>query len=110
MAETYSLRLLRGRTKNRIVVIPFEEAWLSLEMPGPFNLKSWSVTVTGIEASGAEFLDNCYYYGDRTLTLEMETSGGKRLGGTVRIRSVAVGPQARAVFDGAGFLDGFESL
>ena len=62
-------------------------------MPGPFNLKSWSVTVTGIEASGAEFLDSCYYYGDQTLALEMETPGGKKLSGAVRIRSVAVGPR-----------------
>lgn len=110
MAETYSLRLLRGKTEHRSVVIPFEEAWLSLEMPAPFNLKSWSVIVTGIEASGAELLDDCYYYGGRTLTLVMETQGGKKLSGIVGIRSLAVGPQARAVFDGMGFLDGFELL
>ncbi|PTX59375.1 hypothetical protein C8P63_11270 [Melghirimyces profundicolus] len=110
MSETYSLRRLRGTFKERSFDIPIEEAWIKLEMPGPYNLKSWSVGLKGVDASAAGLLDDCYYYGNGRLILEMETLGEKKLRGEAVIRSLAVGPRSRVEFSGSGFLKGFESL
>ncbi|SMO37245.1 hypothetical protein [Melghirimyces algeriensis] len=110
MSDTYPLRWLRGNMKERSFNIPFKEAEIRLDMPSPLNLKSWSVHVAGIDASGMAILDDCYYYGNRRLVLSMETLMEKRLRGEVIIRSVTVGPRSRVSFSGSGLLEGFERL
>ncbi|MDR6226442.1 hypothetical protein [Desmospora profundinema] len=110
MSDSYTLHTIFVETAAKEFEIIFEEAELFLDMPGPFNLKSWYVVIKGLNAESADRLDDCFYYGSPELILSMKTPGGKKLSGEVIIRSIAVGPHSRARMDGHGLLRGFESL
>lgn len=110
VSESYPLHEVVAVTETKEFTIGYEAAELFLDMPGPFNLKSWYLVVEGLDAESADQLDDCFYYGNPVLFLRMETPGGKKLRGEVRIRSIAVGPHSRAWMEGHGWLKGFEAL
>ncbi|PTM58244.1 hypothetical protein [Desmospora activa] len=110
MSENYTLKGMLAESEQQRFTIEFEEAELILDMPGPYNLKSWYVMVEGLNAESADRLDDCFYYGSPELILTMETPGGKVLRGEVLIQVVAVGPRSKARMNGRGMLEGVEAL
>ncbi len=110
LSDTYALGGLWAVIDGYSRALSFESGWIRLEMPGPSNLKSWSVEVIGVDADGMDVLEHHYYNRRQRVILEMITGGGHRLWGEADICRVAVGPRARATFSGIGFLEGFESL
>ncbi|SDW25401.1 hypothetical protein SAMN05444487_10270 [Marininema mesophilum] len=110
MSEPYDLRYIRAESSDGAFELKFENAQIILDAPSPWNLKSWSVLIYGVDASGADQLDDCYYHGRSQLNLVMETEGGKSLQGRVILEEIAVGPRSRALFDGLDTLEGFTAL
>ncbi|MFC4078407.1 hypothetical protein [Salinithrix halophila] len=110
MPEEYTLRMVRAEAQKRAFDIRYDDARILLDTPGPWNLKSWSVQLDGMDADSTERLDDCFYYGRKQLTLVMETEGGKPLRGEAVLTKVAIGPRSRAWLEGAGTLEGFQAL
>ncbi|OYD08276.1 hypothetical protein [Paludifilum halophilum] len=110
MPESYPLHRVRADTQTKRVDVLFEEAFLILDAPGPYNLKSWSVKIQGLDIDSANFLDSCFYYGEKRVSLYMETPGGKSLEGEAFISAVAVGPHSHVTIEGINALNGYEAL
>ncbi|QKG84081.1 hypothetical protein GXN76_06060 [Kroppenstedtia pulmonis] len=110
MPESYPLRQVFATTDTKVIHIRFERALLVVDAPGPYNLKTWSVEVYGMDVDSTNYMDDCYYYNRKRVTLRMETDGGKLLDGETSIQSLVVGPHSRITFSGIGVLNGFKVL
>ncbi|GGE18367.1 hypothetical protein GCM10011571_20270 [Marinithermofilum abyssi] len=110
MEESFPLGRIEVETDGKRFPIRFWKAEVTVNAPGPGNLKNWYVYIQGMNAESADVLDDCFYYDRRQVTLHMETAGGKPLEGEAEVEQVAVGPHSHVKLLGRGVLYGFELL